>query len=110
LPAKESVIFAEVEGNTIIEDVPAKLKHFSAQVAMVPQPSMAFSHGLVLWGQQSDMSSVMDMSAGSGDLELTPAPPAAGSIATDRATRSARIVRLMPMDEVNSSFFGPAVK
>jgi hypothetical protein len=100
LPAKESVIFAEVEGNTIIEDVPAKLKHFSAQVAMVPQPSMAFSHGLDLWGQQSDMSSVIDMSAGSGDLELTPATPAAGSIATDRATRSARMVRLMPMDQV----------
>jgi hypothetical protein len=99
LPANESVIFAEVEGNTIIEDVPAKLKHFSAQVAMVPQSSMAFSHGLVLWGQQSDMSSVIDMSTGSGDLELTPAP-AAGSVATDRATRSATIVRLMPMDEV----------
>ncbi len=101
LVANDAVIFAEVDGNTIVEDdVPAKLKHFSAQVAMVPQSSMAFSHGLALWGQQSDISSVIDMSVGSGDLELTPAPLAAGSIATDRATRSARIVRLMPMDHV----------
>jgi hypothetical protein len=46
------------------------------------------------------MSSVIDMSAGSGDLELTQAPLAAGNIATDKATKSARIVRLMPMDQV----------
>jgi hypothetical protein len=29
----------------IEKDEPAKLKHFSAQVAMVPQPSMALSQG-----------------------------------------------------------------
>jgi hypothetical protein len=47
----------------IEEDVPAKLKHFSAQVAMLPQSSMAW-HGFALGGQQSCMSSVMDMSSG----------------------------------------------
>jgi len=85
----------------MIEDnVPTKLKHFSTQVAMAAQSSMAFPHGFALCGQQSDMSSIMDMSAGSGDLALTPAPPAAGSIATDKAIRTARIVRPMPMDQV----------
>ena len=70
LRSKGAIILAKVEGNTTIEkDVPAKLKHFSAQVAMLPQLSMAWSHGFALGGQQScmssvtDMSSVMDMSA-----------------------------------------------
>jgi hypothetical protein len=40
-------------GGMMMGDVPAKLKHFKAQVAMVPQSSMAFSHGLVLWGPKS---------------------------------------------------------
>ena len=100
LPANEACIFAKVEGNTMIEDVPAKPKHFSAQVAMAAQSSMAFSHGSALGGQQSGMPSVTDMPAGSGDLELTPAPPIAGSIATDRAIRSARMVRPMLMGDV----------
>jgi hypothetical protein len=83
----------------MIEDnVPAKLKHLSTQLAMAAQSSMAFLHGFALCGQQSVISSIMDMSAGSGDLTLT--PPAAGSIATDKAIRSARIVRPMPMDQV----------
>jgi hypothetical protein len=98
----------------IAEDVPAKLKHFNAQVAMVPQLSMAGSHGFAIGGQHScmssamDMSSVMDMSARSGDFEFTPLPAAAGSIATDRLTRSARMVRPMLMDQAsreNSSAF-----
>jgi hypothetical protein len=85
-------MLAKGEGNTMIdEDVTAKLKHFSAQVAMAAQSSMTFSHGLALWGQQSGMSSITDMPAGAGDL--TPAPPAAGSSATERAMRSARMVR-----------------
>ena len=67
LVANDAVIFAEVDGNTIVEDdVPVKLKHFSAQVAMVAQSSIAFSHGFALWGQQS-MSSVMDMPSGAAD-------------------------------------------
>jgi len=78
-------------------DVPRKLKHLSAQVAMAPQSSMAFSHGLALGGQQSGMSSVMEMPAASGDFTLTPALAAAGSIATDRAIRSATMVRAMLM-------------
>jgi len=69
-----------------------KLKHLSAQVAMVPQSSMAFSHGLALCGQQSGMSSVMEMPAASDDLTIMPALAAAGSIATDRAIRSTTMV------------------
>jgi hypothetical protein len=100
LLANGVAIFAKVEGNTMIEnDAPEKLKHFSAHVAMLPQSSMA--HGFALCGQQSpsiaDMS-VPDIAAGSGDLELTPAPTAAGSIATDRAISRARIVRPIRMD------------
>jgi hypothetical protein len=101
LPAKNAAIFAQAEGKTMIEDnVPAKLKHLSTQLAMAAQSSMAFSHGFALCGQQSVISSIMDMSAGSGDLTLTPAPPAAGSTATDKAIRTARIVRPVPMDQV----------
>jgi hypothetical protein len=86
----------------IAEDVLAKLKHFNAQVAMVPQLPMAWSHGFAMGGQQSCissacMSSVIDMSARSGDFEVT--PTAAGSIASDTATRSARMVRPMFMDQ-----------
>ena len=93
-------MLAKVEGNTTIEDVPTKLKHFSAHVAMVPQLSMAFSHGSAFCGQQSGMSSIADMPAGAGDLTLTPAPLAAGSSATERATRSARMVRPLLMARV----------
>ena len=88
----------------ISEDVLAKLKHFSTQVAMLPQSSMAWSQGFAMGGQQScmpsviDMPSVMDMSAWFGDFELTPAPAATGSIATDRATKRARMVRPTFMD------------
>src|SRR5262249_6360022 len=93
--------------NTTIEDVPAKLKHLSAQVAMLPQLSMAFSHGSAFWGQQSGMSSIADMPAGAGDL--TPAPPAAGSSATERATRSARMVRPLLMARVAMKIAGVSV-
>jgi hypothetical protein len=91
----------------IDDEVPAKLKHFSAQVAMVPQ-SMALSHGFA-FGQQSCMSSIADMSACAGDLTLTPAPAAAGSSATDRATRSARMVRPMLMYQAWRKIAGPLV-
>jgi hypothetical protein len=110
-PVNEAGSFAKVEGNTMIEDAPAKPKHFSAQVAMVPQSSMAFSQGLALCGQQSGMSPITDM-VGSGDLALTPAPPIAGSMATDRATRSAKSVRPMLMISLgeNSRPLGVMVK
>jgi hypothetical protein len=93
LAASGIVMLAKVEGNTMIDDdVSAKLKHFSAQVAMAAQSSMTFAHGSACWGQQSGMSSIADMpAAGAGDL--TPAPPAAGSVATASAMRSARMVR-----------------
>jgi hypothetical protein len=49
LPANDAVIFAKIEGNTTFDDnVPVKLKHFSAQVAMAAQSSMALSHGFAL--------------------------------------------------------------
>jgi hypothetical protein len=106
LCSKGAIIFAKVAGNVMNEeDVPAKLKHFNAQVAMVPQWSMAGPHGFASGGQQSCMSSlidtswVMDMSAWSGVFELTPAAAAAGSIATDRLTKSARMVRPVLMDQ-----------
>jgi hypothetical protein len=59
------------------------------------------------------MSSIADMSADSGDLALALAPPAAGRNATDRATRSASMVRPMFMGQTcdkNSRFLGRAVK
>jgi hypothetical protein len=100
LLANGVAIFAKVDGNTMIEDdAPEKLKHFSAHVAMLPQSSIC-AHGFALCGQQSCISSIMDTSVGSVDLELTPALPAAGSVATDRAIRSARMVRPMRMDQV----------
>ena len=76
----------------MIDDVPTKLKHLSAHVAIAAQSSMAFSHGLALCGQQSGMSSVMETPAASGDFTLTPALAAAGSSATDRAIRSVTMV------------------
>jgi hypothetical protein len=76
LAANDAVIFAKAEGNTMTADVPRKLKHLSAQVAIAAQTSVAFSQGL----QQSGMSSVMETPAASGDFTLTPALPAAGRI------------------------------
>jgi hypothetical protein len=93
----EMVSVAEAEGNTTAASMPAKLKHFSAQVAMAPQSSIAFSHGPTIRGQQSGISSVTD--AGSGDLTFAPAAPAMGRIATERATRSARMGRAIFMDQ-----------
>ena len=113
LKTKVVTIFAKFKGNTMADDdVPAKLKHFSAQAAIVPQSS-ALSHGFDLWGQQSCISSIADMSAAAGDWVLTPAAPAAGSIATDKAIRRAKMVRPMVMDRAsskNSSIPGPRVK
>jgi len=49
LAASGIIMLAKGEGNTMIdEDATAKLKHFSAQVAMAAQSSMAFSHGFAL--------------------------------------------------------------
>jgi hypothetical protein len=93
----------------IEKDEPAKLKHFSAQAAMVPQPSMALSQGFAGGGQQSCMSSIADMSADADDLALRPTPPAAGRNATDRAIRSAKMVRPMLMGR-NIRFQATAVK
>jgi hypothetical protein len=40
LAARDAVIFAKAEGNTTTVDVPTKLKHLSAQVAIAPQSSI----------------------------------------------------------------------
>ena len=49
LVASGIAMLAKAEGNTMIDDAaPAKLKHFSAQVAMAAQSSMAFAHGSAL--------------------------------------------------------------
>jgi hypothetical protein len=92
-----AAIFAEVDGNTMLEnDVAVKLKHFNAQVAIEAQSPMALSQGLVTGGQQS-MSSMADVGAISVGLTLRRALAAAGSIATDKAIRTARMVRPMRM-------------
>ena len=113
-PPQGTASLAKLDGNVIVDHaVPAKLKHFSAQVAMVRQSS-ALSHGLALCGQQSPsiaaMSavsledvSVVDMSAEANDLK--PAPAVTGSIATDRATSRVRIVRPTRIDRAYGTWF-----
>ena len=95
------------------ENVPEKLKHFNAQVAMDEQSSGALSHEFVLCGQQS-MSSIAATAVISDDFAIAPAPPTAGRMATDRAIRSARMVRPIFMPAAlageNTSFSGDWVK
>ena len=70
-----------------------QLKHFNAQVAMVPQSSMALSQGLAAGGQQSCIGSAADISVASCDFSLKAAAPTAGRTATDIAIRKANMVR-----------------
>jgi hypothetical protein len=101
--------FTTSDGNTIPEwENPEKLKHFSGQVAMEEQSPHTLSHGFVLCGQQS-MSSIAAMLATS-DFATAAALPAIGSIATERAIRSATMVRATFMESKNSRFHRPAVK
>jgi len=65
------------------------MQHVEAQAAIDPQSSL--SHGLAAGGQQSCIGSDADISAASCDFTL--AAPAAGSMATDTAIRSANMVR-----------------
>jgi hypothetical protein len=96
LVPNDGVKLARSSGKATLDDkVPAKLNHFSAHVAMDEQSSIALSHGFVC-GQQS-MSSIADISAKSADLAIAPMPPAAGSVATENAITSARMVRAMFM-------------
>jgi len=119
LTAIEASILAELEGNTMVEnDVVAKLKHVREQVAIEAQSPMALSQGLALsqrsamWGQQSGMSAMADISVISPDATVMRAPAAAGSIATDRAIKSAKRVRpvLMVYTGENSRLLGLVVK
>src|SRR6516225_6592979 len=78
------------------EAVPAMPKQFIGQVAMdEQQPSMAFSEGSFLCGQQSMSSMEDDMFDMSADFAAAPvaAPAAVGSTATDRASKNTRIAR-----------------
>jgi hypothetical protein len=86
-----------------------KVKHLSAQVAMDEQPSGILSQGFALCGQQS-ISSMADISAISVDFIAAPTPPAAGSMATDKAIRSANTVRPTFMARQNSRFGALGVK
>jgi hypothetical protein len=89
-------------GNTMFENVvPGKAKHLSAHVAIEQQSSIALS-GLVLLGQQS-MSCAAERCAIATEFMATLAAPAAGSMATDRATKSARRVRPMRMESGNGA-------
>ena len=97
LPPNDGFKLARSSGKVMLDDkVPAKLKHFSAHVAMDEQSSIDLSHGFAARGQQS-MSSIADISATSADLAIAPMPPTAGSAATENAITSARMVRAMFM-------------
>jgi hypothetical protein len=97
---------------TFEDDVAEKPKHVSGHVAMDEQSS----HSFALWGQQS-ISSIAAMSAisvTSVDFTAILVPVAAGSMATESAMRSARMVRPMFMAQFspheNSRFSGLGVK
>jgi hypothetical protein len=101
LPVCEPSVFVSKAGRKsatsdvkiMAEDVvPENGKHLSAHVAIEAQPSIALSRGFAFCGQQS-MSSIPDMSAISVDFKGALTPPAAGSMATDKAIRSANTVR-----------------
>jgi hypothetical protein len=93
------------------DKVPAKLKHFSAHVAMDEQSSIDLSHGFAARGQQS-MSSIADISVMSDDFAIAPTPPMAGSAATENMITSAKMVRaiFMALLRQNSRISGAWVK
>jgi hypothetical protein len=95
LLANDGLRLAEIIGNSTFEnDVAAKLKHFNAQVAIHPQSSIALSQGLAAGGQQS-IGSEADISVISVDRTLNAPPPAAGSMATDKAIRATNSLRII---------------
>ena len=104
---------AATEGNMMSEaDVAKKPKCVSWHIAMDEQ----WSHGFALWGQQS-MSSIAAMSAisvMSVDFTAILALATAGSMATESAMRSARMVRptfiVQPLRRENSRSIGLGVK
>jgi hypothetical protein len=63
------------------------------------QSSMVFREGSFLSGQQSCMCSAEDMCDMSTVFTLTAAPLPVGSVATDKAIKRIRIVRLMCMSQ-----------
>ena len=94
---------------TFEDAVAEKPKHASWHVAMDEQ----WSHGFALWGQQS-MSSIAAMSVMSVDFTAILALATVGSMATESAMRSARMVRPMfivqPLRRENSRSIGLGVK
>jgi hypothetical protein len=76
--------------------VAVKLKHLSAQAAMHAQSCAVLcvlSLGALWWWSQSGIVSDADISVAVGTLAAKPI--AAGSVATDRPTRTAKMVRPM---------------
>jgi hypothetical protein len=69
------------------------------QAAIEAQSPMDLSQGLAAGGQQSSIGSEADISVISCDLNLNAAAPAAGSEATDKAIRSANMVRAKVISE-----------
>src|SRR5437899_2058752 len=88
-------------GDTTSENSGPKKPAHSMHPGIDAQSSMALPDGWLLCGQQSAMSSIADMSSAIADMSIAlteaPAWPAAGSMATDQAIRSATMMRAMLM-------------
>jgi len=67
------------------------------QAAIEAQSPIDLSQGLAAGGQQSSIGSEADISVISWDFNLKAAAPAAGNEATDKAIRSANMVRANTM-------------
>jgi hypothetical protein len=79
------------------------LKHFSAQPAREPQSLVLFCWQGCPCAQQSDCAAVKTTS---GDLATT-MPPATGSMATDIATRTTKMVRNVLMAQRQHYLLAP---
>jgi len=75
-----------------------KLKHFSAHAAIDRHLSSALPQELTMSGQQSCMFSMAAISAISADFGAPTAPLVAGSIATEKATKNAKMVRAIHIE------------
>ena len=80
---------------------PVKLRQLTVQAAIDGHWPPALSQGLAACGQQSSIDSSIgswaDIAVMSCGFDLTPAVPAAGSNATERAIKNASMVRAKTM-------------
>src|SRR5262249_2575293 len=94
LLAKERERSPNSNGKTINEYVYARPKQCIGQGAInEQQPSIAFSAGSFLLGQQSMSSIEDDMLDIADDFAAAAAPAAVGSMATDRASKNTKMAR-----------------